>query len=150
MSHPTRHTRYQGAIIRDHHVLLITHHEHHSGRFYWVIPGGGRELPESEEECVVREMREETELIVKVERLLLNQPAPKRGVYQRHKTYLCTVLGGVAAPGSEPEPDVAARYSITDVEWFDLRDPESWDQTLRADTITRPQVETIREALGYV
>ena len=144
-----RHTRYQGAIIRDHHILLITHHEHRSGRFYWVVPGGGIEPPETEEECVIREMLEETHLSVKVDRLLLDEPARSRGIYQRYKTYLCSVEAGVAEPGSEPEPDVAARYSITDVGWFDLRDPDSWDEKLQADRITRPQVESIRKALGY-
>lgn len=149
MSGPSRHTRYQGAIICDHHILLITHHERRSGRVYWVIPGGGREPPETEEECVVREMLEETHLTVKVERLLRVDPAPRRGVYQRYKTFLCSVISGVAAPGSEPEPDVAAHYSITNVEWFDLRDPDSWTEDLRTDRITRPQIEMIRETLGY-
>src|SRR4051812_25705926 len=36
-------TRYQGAIIRDHHILLLKQVEHASGRSYWQIPGGGIE-----------------------------------------------------------------------------------------------------------
>ena len=43
-----RHTRYQGAIIRDHHILLLLHREHDGGRGYWIIPGGGMEEGESE------------------------------------------------------------------------------------------------------
>ena len=34
---------YQGAIIRDHHILLIKHTEHATSRGYWLIPGGGIE-----------------------------------------------------------------------------------------------------------
>ena len=45
-----RHTRYQGVIIKDDHILLIKHTEHKSGRSYWVIPGGGREPDEPEKE----------------------------------------------------------------------------------------------------
>ena len=63
--------RYQGAVIRDDKILLIRHTEHVSGRSYWVFPGGGREANETEIECVVREMLEETNLEVSVERLLV-------------------------------------------------------------------------------
>ncbi len=53
-------TRYQGAIIRDDHILLIKHKHREDGdeREYWVIPGGGREADETEEECVKREIQE--------------------------------------------------------------------------------------------
>ena len=63
--------RYQGAIIQDDQLLLIKHHELASGREYWILPGGGREPGESEEDCVIREMMEETGLTVAVERLLM-------------------------------------------------------------------------------
>jgi ADP-ribose pyrophosphatase YjhB (NUDIX family) len=58
-----RHTRYQGAIIKDDKILLIKHTEHESGRSYWVIPGGGREADETEMACVRREMLEETKQV---------------------------------------------------------------------------------------
>ena len=43
-------TRYQGAIIRDHHILLLKQTEHASGRSYWQIPGGRIEQDETEEQ----------------------------------------------------------------------------------------------------
>ena len=58
--------RYQGAILRDAHILLVLHREHMGGRSYWLLPGGGREDCETEVECVIREMKEETGLDVKV------------------------------------------------------------------------------------
>ena len=70
----TRITRYQGAIIRDHHILLIQQTEHASGRSYWLLPGGGIEPDETEEDCVQREMWEETGLHVHVQCLLLDEP----------------------------------------------------------------------------
>ena len=69
-----RTTRYEGAIVRDANVLLIQHREHTSGRTYWVFPGGGRESQESEQECVRREVEEETGLLVTVIRLLIDEP----------------------------------------------------------------------------
>ena len=53
----SRAIRYQGVVIRDNHILLLKHQEH-AGRYYWVIPGGGREVGETEEACVQREMLE--------------------------------------------------------------------------------------------
>lgn len=141
--------RYQGAIVRDHHILLIQQTEHASGRSYWLIPGGGIEHGETEEACVEREMREETYLNVRVQRLLLDEPAPPDGVYQRRKTYVCDVLDGEARPGYEPEPEVAAVYSITDIGWFDLRDAATWHELIVRDSITYPLLQRIQAALGY-
>ena len=141
--------RYQGAIVRAHHILLIKQTHHSDGRNYWLIPGGGIEPDEREEACVAREMWEETNVQVRVERLLLDEPAEAGGIYQRRKTYLCTVEAGEASPGYEPEADAAAEYGITDVAWFDLRDPTGWPAQVLADRITYPLLQRVRVALGY-
>jgi 8-oxo-dGTP diphosphatase len=141
--------RYQGAILReDGCILLIQQHEHASGRVYWLIPGGGREAGESEEECVQREMHEETNLDVVVERLLLDEPAHPGSLYARRKTYLCRPLGGVAQPGYEPEPEFASAYSFTAVGWWDLHDEDTWDALILNDPITPGLLRRIRAALG--
>lgn len=144
-----RHTRYQALILEDHHVLLIRHVEHATGRGYWVIPGGGQEPEESEEACVIREAKEETNLIVEVERLLLDGPERPGGAYQWLKTYLCRPVGGQAAPGYEPEVEAAANYSISEVRWFDLRSEGRWGSDLIGDPFTYPQLVRARQELGY-
>lgn len=144
-----RHTRYQAAIVRDHHILLLSHREHDTGRIYWVLPGGGIEPGESEEECVIREAREETGLDVNIERLLIDEPGLEGGIYARLKTYLCTAQPGEASPGYEPEPEAAAKYAIHEVRWFDLRRPLDWDPVLVANPWTYPHVLRVREAIGY-
>jgi ADP-ribose pyrophosphatase YjhB (NUDIX family) len=145
-----RDARYQGAIVREHCLLLIKHHFFASGNSYWLLPGGGQEDGESEEQAVRREMHEETGLEVRVERLLLEEPAPEGDrFYRRLKTYLCTPVGGEAGPGYEPEEDAAAAYAIAEVGWFDLRDPSSWDPQMVSDKITYPLVRRVRAALGY-
>jgi 8-oxo-dGTP diphosphatase len=141
--------RYQGAIVRDHHLLLIRHREHAGGHSYWVLPGGGIEPEEDELACVRRELREETHLEVQVDRLLLDEPAEPGAVYRRYKTYLCRVSGGEAHPGHEPEVEAAETYAIDAVAWFDLRDERGWDPSMTADPITYPVVQRIRAALGY-
>ena len=142
--------RYQGVIVREHCLLLIKQLHHADGHDYWLLPGGGREDGESEEQTVRREMREETNLDVRVERLLIVQPVFQEGrFYGRLKTYLCTPVGGEASPGYEPEPDAAQAYAISEVRWFDLRDPSGWDPQMVGDSITYPQVQRVRALLGY-
>ncbi len=142
-------TRYQGAIIRDHHILLIKQTEHASGRSYWLIPGGRIEPDETEEICVQREMLEETCLQVQVQYLLLDEPNMPGRIYQRRKTYVCSILDGEARPGYEPEAEYATEYSFTEVGWFDLRHPTTWNEQIVSDPITYPLLQRIQAALGY-
>ncbi|MGA9398938.1 MAG: NUDIX hydrolase [Anaerolineaceae bacterium] len=142
--------RYQGAIIRDDQLLLIQHHEHESGREYWILPGGGREAGESEEACVRREMLEETGLTVAIEHLLLDDVGARMGPYIHLKTYLCKIISGEAEPGYEPEPDAFQEYAITEVRWFDLKNPAEWEEQLEAGPVTQAVVRRIRTKLGYL
>lgn len=144
-----RHTRYQGAILRGHEMLLLAFRERDSGREYWAIPGGGNEPGESEEECVRREMKEETGLDVRVELLLLDEPALEGGIYRWLKTYLCTSLSGEPASGFEPEEDTLNPVDILGVRWLDLRDPRAWGPAVVNDPFTYPGLLKIRAALGY-
>src|SRR5262245_4705614 len=97
-----RDVRYQAAILHEDHVLLLKVVDVESGATFWVLPGGGREKGESEEACVQREVREETELEVAVVRPLFELPDGPGGIYDRLRTYLCHVVGGEARPGIEP------------------------------------------------
>ncbi|GAC1547435.1 MAG: hypothetical protein NVS2B7_23160 [Herpetosiphon sp.] len=144
-----RSTRYQGAIIRDHQILLIKQTEHATGRSYWLIPGGGIEPDETEERCVQREMQEETGLHVYVQSLLLDEMGSSSWINQRWKTYVCRVLDGEARPGYEPEAELATAYSFTEVGWFDLRHPATWNAQVVADSITYSLLQRIQAALGY-
>jgi 8-oxo-dGTP pyrophosphatase MutT (NUDIX family) len=141
--------RYQGAIIRDHHILLLKQIEHASGRSYWQIPGGGIEPDETEEQCVQREMLEETGLSVQIDSLLLDEPSTSGAIYQRWKTYRCTILAGEARPGCEPEAVYANAYSFTEVGWFDIRHPTTWNERLDADSYIAAWLQRIRAVLGY-
>ena len=148
-----RDVRYQGAIVRDDHLLLIRHRMDADGRTFWIFPGGGLEPGESPEDCVRREMKEETDLDVRVSRLALDVPEPAAdSPYRRLKTYLCEPLAGEAKAGFEPEiPERAATsYAIVAVGWFNLRDESAWDPEMCSDPYTYPQVQQLRQALGYL
>ena len=145
-----RHTRYQGAIVRGDEILLIRHVEHgRDGRSYWLLPGGGIEAGETDEECVIRELWEETNVVVQVEKLLLVDPAEAESIYQFRNTYLCRIVNGEPSPGYEPEEDASSVYGITEVGWFDLRQADAWPTEILEDSITFPVLQRIRAALGY-
>lgn len=142
------HTRYQAAIIQNQQLLLLYVIERDPHRSYWAIPGGRREANESEEACVMREVLEETQLHVVVERLLFEEAGQPGLTYQRLKTYLCRPVAGSAAPGIEPEED-SVRTTIAGIDWFDLRDHSSWPAKLCQDPITFPLMQRIRMVMGY-
>lgn len=144
-----RRTRCQGAIIRDHQILLITHLERDTGRSYWIIPGGGLEPGETPEQCTRREMQEETGLEVQVVRLLFEEEGVRGNVDWCKLTYLCEILSGDPRPGYEPEPEANAQYTISSVGWFDLRDPLTWGSLVHNDPSTYPLLLRIRTSLGY-
>ena len=142
----SRHIRIQGLIIQDHKILLLRGYELGTGVSFWVIPGGHREAGETEEACIIREMQEETNLVVCVEKLLFEEPFPLDGPENYHKSYLCSPIGGHLEPGYEPEVD---DFEIAALRWFDLRDESTWSIDLRRDPYTYPQLIKIRRLLGY-
>ncbi len=146
-----RETRYQAAIIKDNHILLIRHQECATGRSYWLLPGGGREPHETEEACVQREAQEETGLNVSVERLILDEDdIPFEVYYKRLKTYLCRADTGDPKPGYDPESASAQQHSIAEVRWLALRSWALWDDSITNDPIIFPLLQRIRAVLGYV
>lgn len=92
-----------GAIIKDEAGrLLLVLRAHPPGKDLWSIPGGRIEPGESEPAAVVREVREETGLIVSV--------GPLAGRVSRTgdddevidiADYICTPIGGALTPGDD-------------------------------------------------
>lgn len=107
-------------------------------------PWWGIEGDETEEECIIREVREETNLEVEVEGLLFDEP------YRWRKTFLCKPIGGHASPGYEPEIEAAEGSAITEVRWFDLGDESEWGANLLGDPFPYPQLVAVRKKLGYL
>src|SRR5260370_22109005 len=66
-----------GAIITDHRGwLLLIRRGHDPGAGLWSLPGGRIEPGETDEQAVVREIREETGLIVVCDRLVRSVERP--------------------------------------------------------------------------
>ena len=134
-------------MVRDHHILLIHTRDDVGGATFWVLPGGGDENGETGEQCVCREVREETGLDVIVDRVLLDEDLEPNTLYRRVRTYLCLAPDGDPVPGHEPEVEFVA--TILEASWFDLRSLEAWPPLALGNQHLMRWVGPIRASLGY-
>jgi ADP-ribose pyrophosphatase YjhB (NUDIX family) len=78
--------RVAAIIVHDESILLVRHVK--NGQSYWLLPGGGLEYGESLEEALCRELREETNLEVRVgDLVIVNDSINPDGT--RHVINLC-------------------------------------------------------------
>jgi 8-oxo-dGTP pyrophosphatase MutT (NUDIX family) len=136
--------------VLDDHLLLLKVLDRQTGELFWLFPGGGRESGETAEQCVEREVWEETHLRVAVTQFLFEAPDIPEGSYDWLRTYLCAVQAGTARPGTEPELDGDGQPTIQAIGWFHLRQPDTWDALLREDKITYHILQQVRAILGYL
>ncbi len=88
--------RAAGIVIKDNCVLLIERKR--DGAHYWVFPGGGVEEGETKEEAVVREVFEETSMIVTLDKLMYEYHHDVlHGGSPYQYFYLCGYVSGVPA-----------------------------------------------------
>ncbi|WP_079909442.1 NUDIX domain-containing protein [Paenibacillus sp. 32352] len=88
----------------------------------WVIPGGGIEPGEYSRDAAIREVKEETGLDIRVERLLwvVEEKEPDGEVDYCHY-FLAEVTGGQLSKGYDPEWDMENQV-IMDVQFFSRED----------------------------
>jgi mutator protein MutT len=104
----------------------------------WVIPGGTVELGETLEQAVVREMEEETGLVVRPrEVVLVFDRIQREGTTVEYHyviiDYLCEHLSGELRAGSDA--DEVALVGREDLDAYDLP-PQAYDLVL--DVLSRP------------
>jgi ADP-ribose pyrophosphatase len=94
------------AIIFDRDDKLLMVRQHHEGRDIWMVPGGAIEEGENSKDAVMREVMEETGLIVSVGKMLwhVEEASEERG--QRFVNYFVAgIIGGQLELGNDPEFD---------------------------------------------
>jgi 8-oxo-dGTP diphosphatase len=107
-----------GAVIKDDvGRLLLIKRGHEPGKGLWSVPGGRIEDGESDADALVREVREETGLIVAPGRLIgsVHRPTGTAGSVFDIRDYAAEVTGGTLVPGDDAD----------DAMWADPGDLES-------------------------
>lgn len=112
--------RAGAIIIRDGSVLLI--HRHRHGNEYYVLPGGGIEEGESPEEAVIRELREEAGVDIRVGDLLNQSVNLDCNQYQYF--FACTLIEN----GKRPEWQERDRVRSDNQYWFEWIDVDTVEQ----------------------
>jgi ADP-ribose pyrophosphatase YjhB (NUDIX family) len=100
---PPRRVPCVGAVIRDEaERLLLIQRGHDPGAGRWSVPGGRVEAGETDQQAVVREVAEETGLVVTCGRLIgaVERAGPAGSVYEI-RDYAALVTGGTLAAGDD-------------------------------------------------
>lgn len=116
--------RVAAVIPRDGRLVVVRHR--HGQRKYHLLPGGGVERNETLNDALVREVREETGLRVRLERpLFVNDTIDPEG--RRHLvniTFLCSEMGGeLLARPEDRDIDGTEVVSYEELSRLDLRPP---------------------------
>ncbi|MCX4659130.1 NUDIX hydrolase [Streptomyces uncialis] len=100
-----------GVILQNGRLLLVKRRVA-EGSLTWQFPAGKVERGEAPEDAVVREVKEETGLVVAVTEQLRERTHPETGV--RIVYFACMILSGTAHRAAPDE--------VADINWVSLRD----------------------------
>lgn len=107
--------RVAAIIVQEDGILLVRHEK--EGQSYWLLPGGGVDYGETAAEALVRELKEEAGLDIRVRDLVLvNDSIPPDK--HRHILNLCFMadaIGGVLALGQDRRVAEAAFVPVREL-----------------------------------
>jgi 8-oxo-dGTP diphosphatase len=129
------------VIVEQGRVLLVRHEK--DGYSYWLIPGGGVEFGEEIEATARREIQEETNLEVRIDRLLFVSEtlAPDGSRHLLHLAFLGHWEGGELRAGVDDRLKEARYFTADEVLGLDLRPPvhRQLAEGIRSDFAQPPQ-----------
>ena len=116
-------TRVSVVVVEDGKILLVKHRK--GNKQYWVLPGGRLEYGETFIDCAVRELREETGLIIEAEKFIFLSEAiaPDRSRHIVNVYLKAKITGGKLQLGDEPVLAGVDFLPLADLEQITLFPP---------------------------
>ncbi len=111
--------RVCGICLQGDKLLLVRHQPTINNAAFWAPPGGGLQFGESVEECLVREVREETGLTTRVKRFLFVNEFMEPPLQAVELFFELEVVSGELSKGSDPEASEAEQL-IEEVAFLSL------------------------------
>ncbi|WP_426350655.1 NUDIX domain-containing protein [Alloiococcus sp. CFN-8] len=135
--------RCQAVVLKDDKILVLRQYNYKRQKEYWLLPGGGLEENETTEQCILRELREETGLKVEIKEILFDEPGNGFDPYQRYVTFLCTPLkDSVGAAGNE----TVSYRKILELKWISATDEKQWNKYILTEQFY-PSMKKIKDRL---
>jgi len=112
--------RPTAILIEDQKILLVK--QEVTGTRHWSLPGGKLELEETIEQCLIREIKEETGLDIAVQELLYVTDRFYRKSHIVHMLFLVENTGGKLRSGKELESETEKIKELAMVSIDSLRE----------------------------
>jgi len=110
--------RATGVLVENESILLVEQQVSEYLNRKWSLPGGTLEIGETLQECIIREMQEETGLDVAIDKLLYVGDRIEENRHVVHITFAVKRLGGCFQLGAESEPGA---YPIKSIKMVPLK-----------------------------
>ena len=119
--------RVCGVCCNDQGQLLLVNHRALSAGDFWIPPGGGVEFSESVVDCLKREFREETGLIIEVGEFLFTCEFIQPPLHAIELFFKVQVTDGILKTGHDPELKEVIIQDAKFISWKELAgwNPES-------------------------
>lgn len=110
-----------GICIQDNKLLLVRHGSTIGNKAFWAPPGGGQHYGETIQECLKRELLEETGLEVRVERFLFVNEFLQPPLHAIEFFFEVHITGGSLRTGVDPEA-APGEALLEHVQWLTIKE----------------------------
>ena len=114
--------RVSAAVIHRDGKIFATQRGYGEYKGKWEFPGGKREEGESGEEALLREIKEELDSVVKIERLICTTDYDYPTFHLTMDVYLTSLIEGALTLLEHEDATWVSLDSITDLDWL----PADW------------------------